>query len=149
MQIPLEQRKEMLDEMVLLVPIEKRQQALKVTNELADLYEGQDLNTIGVLWRAVQKGKFDEYAQKLREYYNSEGKNVAVEVRSLPAGMDPGILEMLLKKEEQIRSGDRDPKDRLYLPKIGQNIMVHPESIRMELFFLKCYLDMGVKPGED
>lgn len=149
MQIPLEQRKEILDEMVLLVPSEKRQQVLKVTNELADLYEGQDANTIGVLWRAAQKGKFDEYAQKVREYYNTEGKNVAVELRPLPAGMNPGILEMLLTKEEQIRSGDRDPKDRLYLPKAGQKVMVHPEAIRMELFFLKCYQDMGVKPGED
>ena len=149
MQIPIEQRKEILEEMMSLVPKNTREQTLKVTNELADKYEGQDANTIGVLWRAAQKGKFSEYAKKLSEYYDKEGQKVSVQVRSLPAGQDPVILEMLLKKEEQIRAGDRDPKDRLYLPKIGQKIMQYPEAIKMELFFLSCYVEMGVKPGED
>ncbi len=149
MQIPVSERSGVLDELLELIPRGQRASARKTANKLADLYEGQDANVIGVLWRAAQRGKFDEYTRKLHDYYNTDGKNVPVNVRSLPAGQNPAILETLLKKEEQIAAGTRDPKDRSYHPRVLQNIMRHPEAIRMELFFLKCYQDMGVRPGED
>lgn len=132
-----------------MFPADKRSVVKNTVSEIVGLYEGQDVNAMGVLWRAVEKDRFDEYATKLKEYHASEGKNVPVVARSVVVGQNTVILETVLKREEEIAQGIRPATDRQYLPKEIQKLANYLGAIRMELFFLKCYRDLGVKPGEN
>lgn len=152
LQISVEERQEILRTFVreCHVPERKREGVFKTINELADLYEGSDSNVIGVLWRAMERGteEFDKYAKKLQNYYKSKVAKIPANARSLVSGQDIATLEMLLQREEQIARGERVAKDRMFLPKYAQEMSKYPDAIRMELFFMDCYKEMGVKPEQ-
>jgi len=140
--IPREQRSEFLDSIVAMFPEEKREDVITTVNDLADLYEGQDANIMGILYRAAEKKRFDEYAEKLQQHHQEHGNKVSWEGRSFVRGQDNTILRMLLMKEEQIQRGTRPEKDREYHPKVLQTMMKYPAAIREELFFLDCYREI-------
>lgn len=128
--------------MLQLLPQSKRESAKKIINEIMDLYEGQDANAMGVLYRAAEKGCFEKYVKKLESYYEKEGKYVPVQFRHLARRQPLALLETILKQEEEIQAGKRPEKDRERWPKPLQNIHEHPESIKMELFFANCYKEI-------
>ena len=141
-QLTQTQRKEVLEEMLKLVPNSDGERIRDTTNKIADLYEGQDVNALGVLYRAVEKNRFDEFASRLETYHEDYGKNVPVSARPLPAGQHLGLLRTLLMQEEQIKNGERPLEDRKRYPHQIQMIVRCPEAIKMELFFADCYQDI-------
>ncbi|MDE1970373.1 MAG: hypothetical protein KGI50_02225 [Patescibacteria group bacterium] len=135
-------REAVIMEILAFLPPEKREEAQKLAQRVTNCFEAQDANALSVLYRAAEKGRFDEYAQKLQEYHEKEGKNVPVDTRSSPRNGDIIVLRALLKKEEEIRRGEREPSDRNYLPRRSQNLVKHPGAIKMELFFFDCFQDI-------
>lgn len=135
-------RREVLDEMLKIVPDSDRKRIRDATNKIADLYEGQDANALGVLYRAAEKNRFGEYASRLESFYEKDGKHVPVSARALPVGQHLGFLSSLLMQEEQIERGKRPKEDRKRWPRQIQNILQYPEAIKMELFFGECYKEI-------
>lgn len=141
-EIKKEERAGIIDELVRLLPDEKKADATTRVDHLADLYEGQDQNTIGVLWRAAEMGRFDEFAERLQEYHDEKGQHISVKERAYARNQDARVLNMLLQKEREIEAGTRHPKDRSYHPKALQDLARHVSSMEMELFFMDCYREM-------
>lgn len=138
-----EDRDSVIADMLKFVPGKERERVQRLTNEVVDLFEAQDTNALGVLYRAAEKKKFDEYVKKLKNYYEKEGKDVSVNIRSGPRNQNITVLRSILEKEEQIQNGKRDRKDRTYLPQPLQNLMKYPGAIKMEIFFFDCLRNLA------
>lgn len=115
------------------LPKNERGEKRAEVNEIVDLFEEQDANALGVLHRAAEKGRFEEYIGKLKDYYQREGKDVPVDERPIARFQPAGELSYWLKRN---RNGKADNPN---LPNEVKNLIEHPESIKMELFFAKCY----------
>ncbi|MBN2052079.1 hypothetical protein JW756_01115 [Candidatus Woesearchaeota archaeon] len=133
-----EDRKQVVDDLALLIPNSKRCEARKIVNELADLFEGQDMNAVGLLYRSAEARRFDYYVKKLRVYYEQEGKNVPISIRSIARNQNIGVLKDIVEKENQIMNGSRPKSDRKYWPKQVQILARYLGSVKMELFFADC-----------
>jgi predicted RNA-binding protein with RPS1 domain len=138
-----EERKRAIDELVLLMQYSIRDKARKTANNLADLFEGQDLNAVGLLHRAAETGKFDYYVKKLQDYYRQEGQNVSVDIRSVARNWNIGVLlRDIVEKETQIADKTRPRTDRKYWPKKIQILARYLGSVKMELFFADCFKEL-------
>jgi hypothetical protein len=142
--LPKEERESMVAELVELLPAEGREEAKKKVMELSDLFEGQDLNTLGVLGRAAEKGRFDEYEQKLREYHQEKGQYVSPSDRKLicETQIPEPILRMMAQKEDEIAMGTRPVEDRDRHPRKIAALMPKRGAVKMEIFFLDCYKEI-------
>jgi hypothetical protein len=138
-----EQTKEVINEILTFLHKDKRNEANKNINDLVNLFEGQDMNTLGVLYNSAEKGRFEEFYKKLKDYYENDGKNVSVNNRVYARNVGAIILEDIVKKETEIANKERDPKDRKYWPRNVQMIAEHLDSVKMELFFLNCYREIA------
>jgi hypothetical protein len=138
-------RIDIINEIVKLLPSENIIEYKKNIEALTLLFEGQDANTLGVLYNAIEKGKFQDYYKKLKDYYESEGKNISVQERGFARNVNRIVLETILQKETEIANNERDPKDRKYWPRDVQMIAEHLGSVKMELFFLNCYKEIAGK----
>jgi hypothetical protein len=124
------QRSQALTTVLRLLPEDQRTQARSEIESLVECFDGQEVNTLGVLYRATEKGKFHEFAGKLRDYYLREGKKVPLETRGLPIGQDVQILRHLIS-----RAGQTNPN----FPPQLEALQRSPAAIKMELFFFDCY----------
>ena len=138
-------RTKIRDSLVQLLPVPKQDEARKTIDNLADIFEGQDMNTVGLLYEAAEVGKFDEYATKLKEYYEQEGKNVSVENRSVARNQNIFVLRDIVAKENQIAEGARAKSDRDYWPNQVQTLAKYLGSVKMELFFANCFREIMKK----
>lgn len=136
-------RAKVVESVLRFLPPESRDNARTAITEIADLFEGQDANALGVLHRAAERGRFHEYVGRLRDFYETKGKAVPVDVRPLPVFADPVILSRLLFVEKTIQLGHKSPDERTLYPRNFQEMMRSPEAIEMELFFLDCYRRLG------
>lgn len=137
-------RENIASELVYMLPENERDGAKKKILEIADLFEGQDENAIGLLWRAAEHERFDEYAQKLLDYHQEKGQYVSPSDRRAisRANLQEPVLRMMAQREEQIANGTRPAKDRTYLPEQMQKLITKRGAVNMELFFLDCYRDL-------
>jgi hypothetical protein len=134
-----EDRKRAVDELVLLIPHSKRDKARKNINNLADLLEGQDMNAVGLLYRAAEVGKFDYYVKKLQDYYKQDGQNVPIDTRIVARNQNIKMLRDIVEKETQIAAKSRPKADRKYWPRQIQILARYLGSVKMELFFADCF----------
>lgn len=140
-----QKRKEVMGELLQLLPPSKRNEARKTVNELADLFEGQDLNTIGVLWRAAEVNKFDDYTAKLKDYYTREGQYISVRSRRTARNYNVGLLRAIAIQEKQIAEGFRPESERRYWPQQFRELIKDLGSVKMELFFADCFEEIMKK----
>jgi hypothetical protein len=138
-----------IDDLVEMLPQERRPECSQTLDNLANMYEGQDLNTMGIMWWAAKRDRFDEYATKLTEYHEEKAQHIPPEQRSAVAGQNIKVLKICLQKEYEIREGRRSPKDREYLPRQLQNLMTYTGAIELEIFFFNCYRDLDANPNEE
>jgi hypothetical protein len=129
-QLDATKRQQAISQVLGLLPSKSRTEARRTMVSLVHLFEGQDVNVIGVLYRAAEKGRFDTYSERLRKYYALHGKEVPIEVRSLPFGQDVDILRSLISPNRQ-----RNPN---YPPKL-EELRRNKRAVKMELFFFDCY----------
>ncbi|MBU1111533.1 MAG: hypothetical protein ABIG93_01035 [archaeon] len=134
-QLEEQTRNEFADKVAGLVQESQRDRARQETRELSDLFEGQELNVTGVLYRAAENDRFYEFAGKLRDYHRNCGDNVSAEGREVVRGQDVRMLKMLLNQVEIDNINPNFPKE---LHKMTR----YPDAIREELFFFKCYEDL-------
>src|SRR3989344_6663175 len=66
-----------------LFPEIKRAKVKQEARELSDLFEGQDINVFGILHRASEKERFDEFKDKLRLYHESHSIGISPYHRQL------------------------------------------------------------------
>ncbi len=147
--LPEKAQKDFIKTVCDLLHQKDREQAKSKLEELTRKYDGQEINTLSVMYWAAKRDKFDEYVTKLEDRYESDGKDITPHERSKVVNVQIDALEVCLRKELEIRDGRRSPKDRSYMPKVFQRIMRCPEAIQEELFFFECYQDLDVKPNEE
>ena len=119
--------------LVKLFPEEEKARVGEEARYLLSLYQGQEINTIGVLYGAAEKQRFDEFARKLKDYHEKTGKDVPIDDRALPIGVDVRVLERIVSP--------RGMKNPNFPPQL-QNLQKHPEAVRMEIFFWNCYQEL-------
>lgn len=142
MELESEHRTEVISTILGLLPEGERGKYQEGIAKLTKSFEGQDANTLGVLYRAAEKDRFEEFYNKLEEYYEKEGQHVSVERRGAARNVNSIVLEDIVKKETEIANKERDPKDRTYWPKKVQILAKNLGSVKMELFFLNCYREI-------
>ena|SRR3989344_3812035 len=126
-------RDEFAGQLAELFPEIERTQVKKEAREISDMFEGQDINVLGILYRASEKGRFSEFTEKLRSYYETHSKNISPYHRKLI---------------EENRFSKRDLEYFLFrvstkqinrnLPKKLLELMDKPKAMEEELFFHEC-----------
>ena len=144
-ELTTDDRKGIVDEILRLLPGRDHDDTRRTIEDLADKFEGQDINTVGLLYRAAEAGKFDDYARKLDDYYEKEGQNIPVGERCYARNKDLRILRDIDQKETEIEAGTRPREHRSYWPLEIQGLARHLGSVKMELFFASCFQEVMKK----
>jgi len=133
-----EKKEEVLDILVREFPEEKREDTRTTASELMTQYEGQDYNVLGVLHRAAENGRFDEYVERLQAHYEEHVTDISPEDRRRVAGKNLDDLRYLLKRKRM----RPDPADMRNFPKKIQDMVQCPEAMELELYFESCYREI-------
>ncbi len=82
--IPKEKRTAFIDDNIVgRLPEVYRESAKERATRIVNDYVGQDMNALSVLVYAVERGRFDEFADKLEEHYNESLKYIHPKIRRL------------------------------------------------------------------
>ncbi len=120
------ERENAINQLVSGLPSDDHPEAIKTINEICDLFPKHDVLTIGVLGTAVEKGVFNDYVFRLKNYHETKGfyESVKKEVKS----NNENLVEIrsMLESMEQYRNRHNMKTDYLH-------------SVKMQLFFLDCH----------
>ena len=82
--VPEEVRTTFIDEKIVgKLPKEVRESAKTRATQIVNNYVGQDINALSVLSYAAERGKFDEFAEKLEKHYQENLLFVHPEARRI------------------------------------------------------------------
>ncbi len=143
-EINRDQRKEIVDEILKLIS-DNKDITRKTIDDLVDKFEGQDMNAIGLLYRAAEASRFEEYVAKLNDYYTKDGQYVSVDNRKAARNYNITILRDIVNKETEIVNLERPASHRNYWPIEVQTLAKSLGSVKMELFFADCFQEIMKK----